>query len=208
MRTGVLCSALTAAIAFGACGGGTPQEVTVFRIGPDGKVVKGTERTEVVMDRQALFSGGYGYSWDCKNDASIFGGETKLYQLINNTLWSNCLGFGLGGNSVMAIGFNEWTYPGTSTTLDSAAGRPSSFRAKMSDPNGGTHHGSHKFYLNTTVGGGCASVSTGPFTGCYDNISPSAVWWDNFHYDYRPKSFDFVRRCAAEPDSTPGYLCS
>lgn len=206
MRAGNLCAALTAAaIVFGACG--DPQKVTTFRVDDQGRLVPGSSKEEVVLDRRELWSSGYAYTWDCKYEApgTIYGGETKQYQLINNSTNGLCRGFGLGGSVVMGIGFNEWSYPGTFTLMDGAQ-RPSSFRAKMSDPLGGTIRGEHKMYLNTVAGGGCAALSSFPFSACFTNVAPSAEWAGNFNYDNRPKSLDFVRMCYA--DGQPYQACS
>jgi hypothetical protein len=186
---------LTFAIAFGACGDGTPQEVTTFKVGPDGRPVKGTERQEVVVDRQALLSHDLAYTWDCTTEApfNIFGGEEKV------RLWGDwwtsgnpCLGFGLGGNRALGIGFDGFMYPGHTWFIGNQV---RSHITKASD-HAPTHHVNSTHYKNFQAGGGHPIYTNGE-TAAFTALPPGFAYARSFNEWDRPGSFQLVRHCNA-----------
>jgi hypothetical protein len=175
-KYGYLCAVLGFLTAFGACGDGTPQEVTTFRIGPDGRPVKGTEKQEVVVDRQAVITLGVGYTWNCAGDYTIFGGELKAFYYAGANAGNGaCLGFGAGANNVMAISLPEYNWPGTSSSLGADVG---SYHVKLPDSSG-THHGRNCWFRNAQGGGGTPNHQrNGTITeaACLE-WCPGCAWW-------------------------------
>lgn len=202
-KYGYLCAVLTF-LAIVGCGG-VAQTVETFKVGPDGKPVPGTTRLEETIDRsQFAIISGVGYMWDCNGDATIFGGESKQRQWVGVGSAGPCRGFGLGGSNVLAVSFDEFNYPGTSTSM--FVSLPGSYAVKISDPIGGTHHGQHKMYLTTQLGGGCALHWDG-VSACITEQPPSTFWAATFHDSstFRPRGFDFSRRCG--PTGTLSEVC-
>jgi hypothetical protein len=189
MRSGFTwLSALTAAaIAFGACGG-EPQKLTTFKLGPDGRPMMGTARETVVLDRRELLTTGVAYTWDCYQDVTLFGGETKVYEAFNGG--GRCRGFGAGYHDYMGISAPEWTWPGSSTPINDIY-----MQLSQAYNSAGTHHVHHCFYQNAEMGT-VAIRHPNPSLACWDGLAPHTVLLNNLVSV--TKSFEMKRYCTAD----------
>jgi hypothetical protein len=180
---------LTAAITFGACGGGQPK-ITGFKLGPDGRPEMSTAR-EVESVQQAVLDG-LAYWRDCRFEpvSTLYGKESKVCGDGGCNSWSttptSCVAFGAGGYDGMFISFDSTAWPaGSWSGIDGAIGgysmntfRPRSMAVKAADyPFPPTTHSDIEFYLNNQFGGGCTTVSGQQtiFSGCMGGLGNGAV---------------------------------
>lgn len=211
MRTGILCSALTAAaIAFGACGGKEPTRLVHC------------DRDLSCVD-QAIIDG-LGYTRNCSGESPtvIYGKEVKVCgdgrcRSDNGTVPASCIAFGAAGNDLMFVGFDSVAWPlGAWSSVYGGIGgqtlnskRPLSFALKSADyPVPPTTNSDVEFYLNTQFGGGCANASSPGVVGTYSacmRFGVNAIWTGSFSGSL-PGSVEFNRWCGINPNGS-GVPC-